>query len=329
MGCFRASGAGLDALPSHRLEARDRARLRSRVHLPGRARCLRLSRRRAPTGTCEEHDVRALPGVHALPQLRWTARQRRSRARPLRRSRGHRCARWRTAPRVAQPRSAPHRSSRVAPEGHRGPRSPRRCGCALEGARCQGAQPGAPPAEGGSHRPLRTRPGGALLPRVRAAHARSGDAHPAAATLRRDCRYLRRRSLVRLRLSGRPTGRVRLRLSLGERVRNDLGFRTGGAQADRPEHASLLELHGARDRGRARALQLRPLFAGRGDASLQAAVGLARRAALVVRPRGQRWAGCIHSVARRFQLFVGPRLWKRLPTPVATALGPRIVRYIP
>ena len=25
----------------------------------------------------------------------------------------------------------------------------------------------------------------------------------------------------------------------------------------------------------------------------------------------------------------GPRLWKRLPTPVATALGPRIVRYIP
>jgi hypothetical protein len=25
----------------------------------------------------------------------------------------------------------------------------------------------------------------------------------------------------------------------------------------------------------------------------------------------------------------GPRLWKRLPTPVATALGPHIVRYIP
>jgi hypothetical protein len=25
----------------------------------------------------------------------------------------------------------------------------------------------------------------------------------------------------------------------------------------------------------------------------------------------------------------GPRLWKHLPTPVATALGPRIVRYIP
>ena len=25
----------------------------------------------------------------------------------------------------------------------------------------------------------------------------------------------------------------------------------------------------------------------------------------------------------------GPRLWKRLPLPVATALGPRIVKYIP
>jgi serine/alanine adding enzyme len=25
----------------------------------------------------------------------------------------------------------------------------------------------------------------------------------------------------------------------------------------------------------------------------------------------------------------GPRLWRRLPLPVATALGPRIVRYIP
>jgi hypothetical protein len=25
----------------------------------------------------------------------------------------------------------------------------------------------------------------------------------------------------------------------------------------------------------------------------------------------------------------GPRLWKHLPVPLATALGPRIVKYIP
>src|SRR5574341_1788969 len=292
MGRLRARAPGVDPLPSLRLETAHRACLRPRVPLLGGARLRRCVDRYPAPGPGQERALRPLPRLDAVRQLRRAARQRprgagtRGARRPVRAARGSEAAR------AAQPDRAAPRVVGLASQDHRAARpDPRRPRHRVEAIRQQAAQPGAASPEGRRHRPFRRQPACAVLHRVRASHARPRHPDAIPPAVRGHRRGLRRGRLARLRVPGRPAGGRGVRLPMGERIRNDLGLGAHRLQPRRAEHAAVLVVHGARRAGRPDRLQLRPLHAGQRHPQVQATVGLARRAAVVVSAGGPRRVG--------------------------------------
>ena len=285
--------------------------------------------RRAPARSRAQRAVRSLPRLDAVPELRRAARRRRSGAgaggarRRAGAADGVKLLELRS--RVPLPIDLPvsHRKITVVLD------LPADAGALWKALGSKLRSQVRRPQKEGRDGALRPGGGRAVLRRLRRAHARprhagacrGGFFQAIAATFGEDvwfgCAYHR----------GRP-------------VACGAGFRWGGefemtwasalarTTGSRPTCCSTGRSWSARSQAGADAVQLRPLHAGRGHAPVQAAVGLARRAALVVPAR----AGEARPARRRPTTRAyawGPRLWRRLPLPLATALGPRIVRFIP